>query len=205
MPTAPRPQTTPEEYLASERRAETKSEFFRNEVFAMAGASPRNVQMSGNIARAIGNQLVGRDCIVYVADLRVEVTATDSYAYPDVVVVCGGAMLSARDEHTITNPQLIVEVLSPATADYDRSGKFEHYRAIESASIYAWIRTAYTSSIGFDRVMGAGICRSRTISTIRSPSIRLGSTCRWPPSTRTFISAALVSPKPKIVLAPSLS
>ena len=136
MPTAPRPHTTPEEYLAGERRAETKSEFFRNEVFAMAGASPRHVQMSGNIARAIGNQLVGRDCIVYVADLRAEITATDSYAYPDVVVVCGGPMLSARDEYTITNPRLIVEVLSPATADYDRSGKFEHHRAIESFREY---------------------------------------------------------------------
>jgi Uma2 family endonuclease len=130
---------TADEYLARERVAETKSEFFNGEVFALAGASPTHVVIATNVAGEIRTRLRNRDCTVYTAALRVEISATDSYAYPDVVVVCGALQLSERDKDTVTNPRLIVEVLSESTADYDRSGKFEHYRAIESFAEYLCI------------------------------------------------------------------
>lgn len=130
-PTAPQ-RLTAEEYLARERAAETKSEFYAGEVFAMTGASRRHNLIVANLVRVLGNQLVDRDCEVYAADMRVRVPATDSYVYPDVVAVCGEPRLEDAELDTLLNPTLIVEVLSRSTADFDRGGKLEHYRTVES-------------------------------------------------------------------------
>jgi len=122
------------EYLARERAAESKSEYYAGEVFAMTGASRRHNLIVANLMRVLGNQLVDRDCEVYAADMRVRVPATDSYVYPDVVAVCGEPRLEDAEIDTLLNPTLVIEVLSPSTADFDRGGKLEHYRTIESLS-----------------------------------------------------------------------
>lgn len=139
MGTQPKDRVTPEEYLARELVAETKSEYFNGEVFAMVGASPAHVLITTNIAGELLGQLRQRECRVYSADLRVKIPATTSYAYPDVVVVCGAPRFSDEQKDTLLNPRLIIEVLSESTEDWDRSGKFEHYRSIESFAEYVVI------------------------------------------------------------------
>lgn len=136
MPAMPKPLLTPEEYLARERRAETKSEYLRGEVFAMAGASRAHNLITSNLVFTIGGQLRDRPCEVYTSDMRVKVSPTGLYTYPDVVVVCGEPQFEDAQADTLLNPKVIVEVLSPSTADYDRGGKFTHYRRLTSLQEY---------------------------------------------------------------------
>jgi len=128
--------TTPEEYLAAERKAEGKSEYFAGEVFAMVGASRRHNLVAANIIRVLGNQLVDRPCNVYPSDMRVKVSATGKYTYPDVVVACAEEQFDDAENDTLLNPVVIVEVLSASTEAYDRGKKFEQYQKIESLTEY---------------------------------------------------------------------
>ena len=127
---------TPEEYLAIERRAETKSEYFAGEMFAMVGASRRHNLIAANIIRVLGNQLLDKPCHVYPSDMRVKVNATGKYTYPDVVVACEEEKFDDALNDTLLNPVVIVEVLSESTEAYDRGEKFEHYQYIESLKDY---------------------------------------------------------------------
>jgi len=139
MSLQPKTHLTPEEYLAIERKAEYKSEYFNGEMFAMAGASERHVLIVTNVVAELRGQLRRRPCTVYSTDLRVRVSPTGLYTYPDVVVVCGQAQFADDQKDTLLNPTLIVEVLSESTKDYDRGGKFEHYRTLMSLSEYVLI------------------------------------------------------------------
>jgi len=139
MSAVPRPYLTPQEYLARERRAETKSEYLRGEMFAVPAASREHNLITGNITRELGQQLRDRDCEVYASDMRVKVGPTGLYTYPDVTVVCGKPEFEDAELDTLLNPKVIVEVLSPSTADYDRGGKFTHYRKLPSLEEYVLI------------------------------------------------------------------
>jgi len=139
MSLQPKTHLTPEEYLAIERKAEYKSEYFNGEMFAMAGASERHVLIVTNVVAELRGQLRRRPCTVYSTDLRVRVSPAGLYTYPDVVVVCGQAQFADDQKDTLLNPTLIVEVLSESTKDYDRGGKFEHYRTLMSLSEYVLI------------------------------------------------------------------
>lgn len=130
---------TPQEYLALEREAEFKSEYFRGEMFAMSGASRKHNLITTNIVVGLGQQMRGRPCEVYSSDMRVKVAATGLYTYPDVVVVCGEPKFEDAHVDTLLNPTLLVEVLSPSTAAYDRGQKFAHYRGIESLTEYVLV------------------------------------------------------------------
>ena len=139
MSTHPQKRPSPEEYLTLERKAAYKSEYFNGEIFAMGGASPRHVLIVTNIVSELRQQLKKSPCAVYATDLRVKVAPTGLYTYPDVVVVCGKALFDDDQKDTLTNPTLIVEVLSESTKDYDRGGKFEHYRTVESFKEYVLV------------------------------------------------------------------
>ncbi len=139
MSSQPKTRLTPEEYLAIERKAEYKSEYFNGEMFAMSGASERHVSIVANLVYLLVGQLRGRPCKAYASDMRVRVSPTGLYTYPDVVVVCGQAQFADEQQDTLLNPTLIVEVLSESTKDYDRGGKFEHYRSLASLSEYVLI------------------------------------------------------------------
>jgi Uma2 family endonuclease len=130
------PYLTPEEYLALERSAEHKSEYFDGDVVAMPGSSREHNLIVTNLVAELRQQLKGSPAEVYPSDLRVWIPAARKYAYPDVVVARGEPRL--QDEHgdTLLNPTLIVEVLSPGTESYDRGKKFEHYRSIDSLTEY---------------------------------------------------------------------
>ena len=120
MSAVPKPFLTPQEYLARERQAETKSEYLRGEVFAMSGASRGHNLIATNVAGELRQRLRERDCEVYQGDMRVKVSPTGLYTYPDVTVVCGEPEFEDADVDTLLNPKVLVEVLSPSTADYDR-------------------------------------------------------------------------------------
>lgn len=126
------PYITPDEYLRLERQAEYKSEYVNGEIFAMTGASRKHNLVAGNIFRELSQQLKGRQCEAYVGDMRVKVTATGLYTYPDVVVVCGEPKFEDAYVDTLLNPTLLVEVLSQSTERYDRIAKSSYYRTLDS-------------------------------------------------------------------------
>ena len=136
MSTQPKSLLTPEQYLENERKAEYKSEYLNGEMFAMSGASrPHNLLVS-NLAGILYGRPPDRGCELYVADMRVCVTPTGLYTYPDIVTVCGKPQLLDDHFDTLLNPTFLVEVLSPSTEAYDRGRKFEHYQSLESLSQY---------------------------------------------------------------------
>ncbi len=141
MSTQPQKQlVTPEEYLEAEQAAERKSEYLNGEVFAMAGTTLRHNLIVTNLVRDLGNQLRRLPCKVYSQDLRVRVSATGLYTYPDVLVTCGEEQLAeGPGSPSLLNPVVLIEVLSESTRDYDRGQKFEHYRTLRSLKEYVTI------------------------------------------------------------------
>ena len=125
------------EYVRVEQDSAVKHEFLGGQVWAMAGGSPEHARIATSIARLLGNQLEGRPCAVFSSDLRVRVQSTGLATYPDVTVVCGQLAFDPEDptQHTVINPKVVVEVLSPSTADYDHGEKLEHYRQIASLAM----------------------------------------------------------------------
>ena len=131
------PYITSEEYLARERAADYKSEYFDGEIFAMAGALEPHNLIAANVLAKLHAQLELRPCRVYPSDMRLKVSATGLYTYPDVVVVCGEPQFDDDEEFdTLLNPTLIVEVLSKSTENHDRTTKFEHYSKLKSLQEY---------------------------------------------------------------------
>ncbi|HVR97164.1 MAG TPA: Uma2 family endonuclease, partial [Thermoanaerobaculia bacterium] len=116
-----------------------KSEYLDGEVVAMTGASENHILVVTNLVRELSSQLMQRPCRVYSNDMRVQVSATGLYTYPDVVVVCGDRQFEDGRRDTLLNPTLIIEVFSPTTEAYDRGKKFEHYQALESLSEYVLV------------------------------------------------------------------
>jgi Uma2 family endonuclease len=130
---------TPEQYLEIERKAEYKSEYYRGEMFAMAGASWNHNLLVAHLLRDIGRQLRGKPCEICPSDMRVRVSSTGLYTYPDLVAVCGAPKLLDDRMDTLLNPHLIIEVLSPSTEAYNRGRKFEHYQSIDSFREYLMV------------------------------------------------------------------
>ena len=130
---------TPADYLTLERRAETKSEYLNGTIYAMSGASRNHNRITVNLARRLGNQLSGTPCEPFVNDMRVKVSPTGLYTYPDAVVACGEPRFEGQHLDTLLNPAVVIEVLSNSTEAYDRGEKFAHYRALESLTDYLLI------------------------------------------------------------------
>lgn len=130
---------TPEQYLALERQAQHRSEYVNGYVFAMAGASRQHNLIAGNAFGELRTQLRGRPCEAYINDMRVKVSITGLYTYPDVAALCGEPQFEDAHVDTLLNPSVIVEVLSDSTEAYDRGEKFAHYRRLESLRDYLLI------------------------------------------------------------------
>ncbi|HZZ79784.1 MAG TPA: Uma2 family endonuclease [Gemmataceae bacterium] len=128
----PKPLLSAQEYLARERKAAFKSEFYRGEMFAMAGASWKHNLITANVASETQQQLKSGLCRVVAGDMRVKVDLTGLYTYPDVVVVCEEPQFEDNMFDTLLNPRVLTEVLSDSTEKYDRGEKFKHYRQIAS-------------------------------------------------------------------------
>lgn len=136
MSSNPKILLTEEEYLAIERPAAFRSEFYNGEMFAMAGASRRHNRIVTNLVAALDNQLRERPCNVYSNDMRVKIPSTRLYTYPDVVATCGEERFADEEQDVLLNPLVVIEVLSDSTEAYDRGKKFEHYQSISSLNIY---------------------------------------------------------------------
>jgi Uma2 family endonuclease len=140
MTALPKRLFTPEEYLALELKADYKSQYVSGEIFAMAGAQPWHAEVMSNISGILYNQFRGRPCKLYFADMRVRVKAADLWTYPDVAALCGEPKFeTASNPHSLLNPQVIFEVLSPSTEAFDRGDKFERYRCLESLTDYVLV------------------------------------------------------------------
>jgi Uma2 family endonuclease len=123
-------------------------------MFAMAGARFAHNRVVANAIAQFTFGLRSRPCQVTSNDMRVRVSATDLYTYPDVVIVCGEPQFLDDRQDTLLNPTLIVEVLSPSTEAYDRGRKFEHYRSIESLREYVLVSSDRMQVDQFTRQTG---------------------------------------------------
>ena len=132
MSAEPQHKWTFEEYLAYDRESEVRYEYLDGDIFAMGGASRKHNLVNSNIQAALHPQVRIHGCEIYVCDMRVRIPATDLGTYPDIVVVCGEPQFEDEKEDVLTNPTLLVEVLSPSTGDYDHGKEFAHYRTLLS-------------------------------------------------------------------------
>lgn len=139
MAAQPKIYVMPQEYLTIERQAKYKSEYSDGQIFAMSGASKQHNLIVANVLGELHAQLKKRPCTVYPSDMRLKVSPTGLYTYPDVSVVCGEAEFDDDHQDTLLNPTLIVEVLSKSTEAYDRGEKFEQYRKLASLAEYILI------------------------------------------------------------------
>ena len=137
-----------EAYLEEERKALNKSEYYKGEIFAMAGATKAHNRIVASIITAIGQFLKGKNCHYYPSDLRVHNSDNTLYTYPDVIIVCGKEEYLDNELDTLLNPTVIIEVLSPSTENYDRGTKFKLYRSIPSLKNYILVSsTEYAAEV----------------------------------------------------------
>src|SRR5947208_2413562 len=136
------PELSFREYLDLERKAEVKSDYIAGRMFARSRANRRHNLIAGNLFGLLWSQLRGRGCEVCASDMRVKVSPTGMYTYPDIVGVCDEPRFEDGYTDTLLNPQVIVEVLSESTEAYDRGEKFAHYRRLDSLREYVLVAQA---------------------------------------------------------------
>lgn len=127
---------TETEYLERERTGPVRHEFYQGQIYAMAGSSEAHNTLTVLLVATLVPQVRGRGCRVHASDLRVRVSPTGLYTYPDVLVVCGERRFLDERSDTLLNPTVIFEVLSPSTETYDWSTKFAHYQTLPSLQEY---------------------------------------------------------------------
>lgn len=139
MQTKPTNIITEEEYLEMERNSEVKHEYYDGEIFAMAGASERHNLIVANVIGELRNKLKKSPCRVYPSDMRLKIEEAGLYTYPDVMVICDKTEFTDNRNDTVVNPEVIIEVLSDSTENYDRGKKFGNYRRLASLKEYVLI------------------------------------------------------------------
>jgi Uma2 family endonuclease len=139
MSAVPKQKISLEQYLAQEKKAEFKSEYYEGELFAMAGANGPHNNLRDNLIGELHAKLKGGPCRTVSSDQRVKVNRTGFYTYPDIAIVCGGFEYDDGDNMTLLNPRIIIEILSESTETYDRGTKFRHYQQIPSLQEYVLV------------------------------------------------------------------
>ncbi|HET6385725.1 MAG TPA: Uma2 family endonuclease [Armatimonadota bacterium] len=143
-----------EEYYSLEARAEIRHEYLNGEVFAMAGGSPEHARLIASITGSMVSRLRGHRCYATSSEQRIKVERTGLITYPDVAIVCPPERYDPVDPDTLLNPRVVVEVLSPTTEEYDRTGKYDHYRQIESLTHYILVSQDQVRVECFNRGVG---------------------------------------------------
>jgi Uma2 family endonuclease len=138
MSASPIPKLSVEEYLALDRVAEIKCEYHDGEIFPVVAVTFEHARVTANTVYRFSERLYGKPCRVLNSPIRLRVSPT-KFVYPDILVLCGKPDLTDDIKDTITNPKVIVEILSPSTADYDYGGKFALYRGLPSFEEYLLI------------------------------------------------------------------
>ena len=139
MTAQPQKTYSEEEYLELEREADYKSEYYRGEIFAMAGAGFNHNRITENLSGEFYIRLKGKPCNGYSSDLRIHIPENGLYTYPDFLIICGKNEFKDEKKDVLLNPSVIVEVLSASTSGYDKGEKFHFYRSIPSLKEYAII------------------------------------------------------------------
>ena len=123
-----------------EEKAPYKSQYAAGEIFAMAGVEPAHDRITQNPSGMFYVRFRGQPCETFSSDVKVRVKAGDLWTYPDLSILCGQPKYdtSARPS-SLLNPQVVFEVLSPSTEDFDRGEKFERYKRIDSLTDYILI------------------------------------------------------------------
>ena len=130
---------TDSDYLSTERNALDKHEFYRGEVYAISGATIKHNIIFSNVFGILSAKLYGSDCKPFGSDLRIHIPKNSLYTYPDISIVCGKIETTDSNFDTITNPAVIIEILSASTRDYDKGSKFTLYKDIISLNEYILI------------------------------------------------------------------
>lgn len=130
---------TPEEYLAFERNAEERHEYLDGQIYLMSGGSPKHSSICVNTIIDLGLQLRKKPCQIFEANMKVGAETSSQFSYPDASVVCGETKFHDTHQDVLTNPSVIIEVLSPSTERFDRGKKFARYQRIESFTDYILI------------------------------------------------------------------
>lgn len=125
-----------EEYLEMENASMEKHEYYKGEIFAMSGAKVPHVVISDNILTVLKQKLKGKRCKPYGSDLRIHIQSNTLFTYPDSSIICGEIMTLNDDNYNVLNPDVIIEVLSKSTKNYDRGEKFKLYRDIPTLKEY---------------------------------------------------------------------
>jgi Uma2 family endonuclease len=172
--------TTPEEYLTLEELAETKHEYFNGQIYDLAGVSRNHNLITLNIASTLMDRVRDRPCEVYSTDMRLLVKPNGLYTYPNVMVVCGTPEFIHRQTDTLLNPTLIVEVLSPSTAVYDRGHKFELYKALPSLRDYLLVEQDRVAVEYFQRARGSRKWSGQTFAELKQAVSLRGVGCELP-------------------------
>ncbi len=165
---------SPEEYFRLDAGAPVRSEWLRGEMYATAGGTIDHSLICANCVGALHNVLRGRPCRVFEGNLRVKSGGPTLYSYPDATVICGQPMIAPEDRNTVTNPTVVVEVLSPSTAAYDLGTKFDCYRELVSLRNYLAVSSREYRVQSFfrrdDGIWEVGFAAGRAAS-IHLPSI----------------------------------
>lgn len=130
---------TEDEYWKMEEDSLIKHEYFAGQIYAMAGASRVHNVIAMNAGGSLTSQLKGKRCRVVGSDQHVKVEATGLQTYPDIVVYCPPVRFDSKRKDTLLEPTVLIEVLSPKTADYDRTDKFDHFKQIPTLCDYLLI------------------------------------------------------------------
>lgn len=138
---------TEEEYLFFEKTAPEKHEYFKGEVFAMAGAGARHNVIFSKLFGELAYRLKGKPCRPYGSDFRIHIPENTLYTYPDISIICGEIIPSKADPDTAVQPTVLIEILSPSTRNYDQGIKFKLYREIPTLKEFI---TVDSESIGME-------------------------------------------------------
>lgn len=137
MSAIPKTKMSYEEYLEFDKNSEERFEYFDGEIFAMSGVSEKHDLIEGNLHFGLRSKLRGKSCRVFLASMRLKVPTRPPYRYPDLSALCGEMSVEkVNGVDVLTNPSLIIEVLSDSTESFDRGAKFTHYKSIESFTEY---------------------------------------------------------------------
>ena len=140
MTALPKQQHTLEEYLELDAKSEARLEYWDGEVFDMSGVSEQHNEIEVNLIAHLSPQLRSKGCRLFAANVRIKVPSMPPYRYGDTSALCGQAKFEKiGGVDVLTNPQLIIEVLSDSTEAYDRGHKFLHYKSIPSFTEYLLI------------------------------------------------------------------
>ena len=127
---------TQDAYLAMEREAFEKSEYFEGQLYPMVGATKEHNRIRENLSIEIGYFLKGKSCQSFSSNYRVHIPRNGLYAYPDLIVVCDEPELLDNKFDTLLNPTVLIEILSKSTRGYDKNAKFALYRDLSSLREY---------------------------------------------------------------------